>query len=658
MASLQEAGKWLTPKVDKIVSLWLQQARVQEIFNRYKISEGKFSQKFAKPILLYNIGVFEGTKEIDNCPIMNKFVDLMVKKHIHSKDIFVMCSSLRSTVVDSFLYEYADIANNMEIVSKIIYVFDRNLAGVLKNFDAKNIGEIEKTQENITLRTYVTRLQKILDTQTNIIFKLREQTLFIANQALLDATGMVNLNSFKHRFGHPLEFIDRVQTYETLFQEKNYQQWIEKIVNEHNGDCKISMFHRLMNKNVVMMMKVVKMGEGNDYVFTLQILQESEDSFDTTNYKDSLTNLASLTKFQFLVEEYLAVTKDENFNLFMIQLDGFKIFNEIKGTQKGESLIKEVASKLEEFFPKKVARVEQDRFAVIENDLNKEDAMQLIEKINLIIQEEAEDIETIAAIVVRQKGETLELMLARADDMLNTLEVDPLKTIIDDTYLAEKEKLRQKEEKIFLKEMAKLKQQKYKLPISSYYLEIPIKSDADFIHIDNDSMSVRVRKISIAALKNGEPVYIEMSEGNNVKAFVKEKNPQAGTLILHKFEYVETSPLDRKNVHVEVDKELMINISSTLHSFDGKLESVSIETFKIFCEHIYDLKENTLLTIHAKFDRNEGEYSGRVLNIITLKRGFKIIVRLSNNYSVEHQLRPYISARQINIIKELHGKVF
>lgn len=660
MKNLEDIGKWLTPKVPSIVSSWLEQPAVQEIFKHYKISEGKFAKKFGEPVLHYNIGVFEGTKEIDNCPVMNKFVELMLQKNIQSKDIYLLCTALRSRVLRTLYDAYPDFSKDIEAIERIIFVFDRNLSGVLYNFDQKHISNVLKDQKSQHLRHYINRLQAILDAQSNIIFKIRDGNIFIANQALLSATGTLDINNFKKRFLHPLDFINDVSCFAQFFHLKEYEIWIQKIISENNGLCKVTIFDHRSNKTIPIFMRVVQLGEGSDYVITMHEVGEYEYKYENSNtllYKDTLTNMANLTKFQLMVEKRLEVSKDEHFNILMIHLDGFKVYSDTKGTEQAELLVQEVADKLKELYPMSAAKIDEERFAILENNIDQKTAQNVVEKVNEILEANSDDLKAIAALVVRKKEDTVELMLARGDKILSTVEIDSLQTIVDDSLLSDKEQIRREEESKFLADMKILKSEKKSVPVTNYYLEIAIKSDAQILNVSKDSMTVTVRKISLYSLKYNDAVYIEREQGKNLKAIVKDIDRIKNILILYKFEYVNTSPLDRRNVHVKLEKLLPISMKSPVNNFEGELESVSIETFVIILEHLYDLQENTELELEVKLNDKIGNYKGKVRKIIVTPSGFKVVVTIQKNHDVENILRPYISNRQIKIIKELQDRV-
>jgi len=160
----------LIEQKDSIIHRWLSKSVVQRYFLDHKISSEQFAKKFAQPILLYNLDVLRGNKISGDCPIMNQFVNYMIKKHIKSQDIFIICTQLRSTILENLSTTHPDLFKNSDIMMKILDFFDENLSGVLANFDAKVLEHNLQNQENIDLKKYAKRVQIILDTQKKYYF--------------------------------------------------------------------------------------------------------------------------------------------------------------------------------------------------------------------------------------------------------------------------------------------------------------------------------------------------------------------------------------------------------------------------------------------------------------------------------------------------------
>lgn len=660
MNALYLIGEWLENRVDKIVDAWLSDIDIKELFLKYNIDIKKFSTKFAQAILLHNIGVMQETKQPDDCPIMNKFVDLMLEKNIISEDIFTVCTRLRTTILNKLWEEYPDFSNDISSIKKIISIFDRNLAGVLANFDRKNMANRAQKQKEQELKLYLQRLQTVFDVQDNIIMKIHEGKLHLANKALFLATGVKDIKSYCDKYTSPLGFIKHVTNFSSLFKSGEYSKWIDKIIQENNGECTVELFNHITNKSSLMQMKVAKIDDLNDYIFTFSNITEQQRELKKLKdmvYKDPLTGLANLKKFEEMIESKLDKLANNKFKILMIHLRGYKITNESYGKEKGENILKNVADLLKEHYPKGSARIDVDRFAIMSEDMTLTRAEDLVKNIDDTIAKSANNIDINSAIVLLHEQDTKESMLERGEILLNHVKHNNEKMVFDESVLQEKESERLKAQRKFLELMQQYQDTNKHVPITSYYLEIPIKSDAAILSINDDTMSVSLRKISLYSLYRDDHVYIEMPERPNYKAKVIGINTKDDKVLLGDFKTVETSPLDRRSIHVKLQKQVNIAIKSPKNSIVAELDSLSINSFVIMIDHLYDIEVGTKINMRVNLLKDEMGFSGNVHLIIAVADKFKLIVHLDQTPGIQDELVPFISNRQIEIIKELQKNV-
>ncbi|WP_345978723.1 diguanylate cyclase [Sulfurimonas sp. HSL3-2] len=658
MNALYLIGEWLENRVDKIVDAWLSDKDIKELFLKYNIDIKKFSTKFAQAILLHNIGVMQETKQPDDCPIMNKFVDLMLEKNIISEDIFTICTRLRTTILKKLWEEYPDFFTDIASIQKIISIFDRNLSGVLANFDRKNMANRAQKQKEQELKLYLERLQTVFDVQDNIILKIHEGKLHLANKALFLTTGVNDIRSYCDKYSAPLGFIKHVNIFSSIFKSGEYGKWIEKVIQENNGECTVELFNHITNKSSLMQMKVAKIDDLNDYIFTFTNITEQQRELKKLKdmlYKDSLTGLANLKRFEEIIEKKLDRLPDNNFKILMLHLRGFKITNETYGKEKGEEILKNVADVLKEHYPKESARIDIDRFAVMSEDMTLSHAETLVKEIDGTIDTSSIDINS--AIVLLHEKDTKESMFERGEILLNHVKNNKEKTVYDESVLQEKENERLKEQQKFLELMKQYKENNQHLPVTSYYLEIPIKSDAAILSINDDTISVTLRKISLFSLYRDDHVYIQMPKKPNYKAKVKGIDTKGDKVLLGEFKTVETSPLDRRSIHVKLQEQVDITIKSRKNRIVAELDSLSINSFVIIVDHLYDIEMDTQLNMRVTLVKKELMFRGHVHLIIAVADKFKLIVHLTQSQNIQDELVPFISNRQIEIIKELQKNV-
>ena len=195
------------------------------------------------------------------------------------------------------------------------------------------------------------------------------------------------------------------------------------------------------------------------------------------------------------------------------------------------------------------------------------------------------------------------------------------------------------------------------MPVTNYYLEIPLKSDAKIISISEKEMTLEIRKIAAVTLHKHEYIYISMPAKPNYKAIIKKVNIQKDQIVLEKFEAIGASALDRKNIQIKLSDPLEVLVKSDKVQILEDLESASIDTFVVIVNHLYNIEKDSKITIFATLiNELEEEFQGYVYKIIPIADKFKLIINLHKTKSIHNSLVPFISQRQIEIIKELRDK--
>ncbi len=661
MGKMYSIGSWLEEHTQSIINQWISDDKTVDIFKNHKISLSKFSTKYAVGIISHAVNIMHGKKEMRDCPIMNKFVGLMLKKNIKSEEILTICITLRVIIFNNLLDKYPNFSNDTTSMKQVLKIFDTNLTGVLENFDTLRTKLNVNQQKELHLKNYLSRLQTILDTQDNIIFKLRSNHLYIANKALYLTTGVHNMEEYKNKFKAPLSFIKNVDFYNTLFQNGDYNKWITQIVEHHQGKCKAKVFDHITNKTSIIQMKITKVGEKNDFAFTLENITEQQNNIkNLTNiaYKDSLTGLDNLRGFEKLIENKLSQVKESNLKILMIELKGFNLYSEQNTQGESEQLIKNIADSIQTYHQEGVARIDSTRFAVLNNTLTLENSKELVGQVNNIVSSapNSDTIDVNAAVILLHEKDTSDTIIERGEVLLNNLQDYTQEMIIDDNMVNKQEEKRLKEQVSFLSLMKRYKEDKKTLPVTNYYLEIPLTSSAKIIKITEQEMTLKIRKISAISLNYNDTIYIEMPQKPNFKAKVKSVDNNKNHVVLEYFNKVESSPLDRRNIHVQLEEKIGVLIKLGKTQIPEELDTVSITTFVLYVNHLYNIEIDSELKIYATLLNTEEEFLGHVAKIIPVADQFKLIVHLEPTSSIEKSLVPFASHRQLEIIKQLQEK--
>lgn len=483
MENLFKIAEWIEQNKQIIVDEWIEDANITVIFKKNNISTNKFSTNFATKILEYSISVMRSQKEIGNCPVMNKFVNYMIQHDINSQEILQICTPLRSIVLINLLKSYPNFSEDLISFKDILKIFDANLSGVLKNYDQikSKISNVSE-QKNLNLKTYLNRLQTILNTQENIIFKLHGEEIFIGNKSLYRTVGVQNLDQFKKKYPKPLSFIKSVNYADSIFQEQNYSEWINVILENHQGQCKTKLFNKFTNKTSMMNIKISKVGNENDYVFTIQDLVETHNKQNkngTVSDVDALTNLSNLKGFEELLEEKLKDTHNKDLKILMIELHGLSLYREQNSEEQADKIVTDIAKTLQDKYDNEVARIDYNRFVILNNNLTLEVSNELVKEIDTIISAapDAQNITVNAAIVLLEDSDTLNNVIHHGEILLGHLQKQDVNhQVVDDTIITQAEAKRLQDEKKFLALMKEYKTDKKTLPVTNYWA--PLKTPA------------------------------------------------------------------------------------------------------------------------------------------------------------------------------------
>ena len=115
----------------QILQIWIKNKDVLNILNNYSITKETFIKDYAFGILDYYIGVIKETNEIGDCPVIKNFLILLKDKNVGTNELFVICAGFKNALIE---FTFDKNINSLEIQKEIIYVYERNFEGVLKQY--------------------------------------------------------------------------------------------------------------------------------------------------------------------------------------------------------------------------------------------------------------------------------------------------------------------------------------------------------------------------------------------------------------------------------------------------------------------------------------------------------------------------------------------
>ena len=115
----------------QILQIWIKNNNVLKILNSYKITKEIFIKDYAFGILDYYINIINETSDIGDCPVIQNFLMLLKNKNVGTSELFVICAGFKNALIE---FTFDKNINSLEIQKEIIYVYERNFEGVLKQY--------------------------------------------------------------------------------------------------------------------------------------------------------------------------------------------------------------------------------------------------------------------------------------------------------------------------------------------------------------------------------------------------------------------------------------------------------------------------------------------------------------------------------------------
>ena len=130
-------------KVEKdkisIIRTWISSPAVIKIINDYSIDKDLFVKRYAFGVIEHYIQVVKKQEKVENCPVVIDFIKYLKKQNIKASELFLLCSSFKSALVD---YAFKLDIQSVELIEQIVYYFEENFSAILDIY-SKSIAQIE-----------------------------------------------------------------------------------------------------------------------------------------------------------------------------------------------------------------------------------------------------------------------------------------------------------------------------------------------------------------------------------------------------------------------------------------------------------------------------------------------------------------------------------
>lgn len=658
----------------EIAKVWTDKPSVKEIFDNHNINSEYFINHFALKIIDNFTDVLNGSKSVGNCPEMDNFIKFMFDQKITAKEIFLIFMGFRRSLFRFLTTNELIEAKDKWLIEALSELFDKNLSSSLEYFDSLHIEKEKKKQKEKDAHIYAKRLQAILDLQEKMIFKIRDGKLYLANRSFLEAAGMLEKEDFEKEYPNIWDFVKRVNRFIPLFESKDYDKWIKKLIAKYEGVCEAVIFDRRINRTILTQMKIQSLPteEHTEYVVTFDDITERKKEIHTLTQMaltDTLTGAPNRRMFEKKINNALETYKKKDKHFFLVVIDLHKLseINKHFGRETGDALLRNFA----ELMMKKVdknhffARVDGDQFVLILFDSKIENAKIYSKKIQNLLHSihyaKEDHAEANIAIISCQKNDDMHTMMLRADKLIQTIKENGGSDILDDIDLIEQEKIFKEAREKFLNHCKLLSDTSKTIEVVNFYMEIPIQSDGEIIKVMEDAIWVKVRKVAFHALHRNEKLFIKREEKPHFKAEVTDFDTDKSAVLIKNIIPVDQSPLERKNIHVKLEPCIEALIKYDKIQMPVFIDTVSIDSLSFKIDHLLNIKISDSLTIETvlKWDGKviPITLSGTVLKIKEKSNTFKLVILLDQSKDIDETLAPFVAHRQIEIIRELQDAV-
>ncbi len=673
-AKISAVAQFLEENDATIAQKWCTKKSVAAILSRYGIDPPKFAETFARKIIGYYIDVLRGKARMGACPAMNRVVDYLFQKGVGPKDVFLICMGFRRALFAVMTRHGVVTTSEQWLIDALSELFDNNLAGVLEYLEARIDKARKEAQRQEDAFQYAQRLQTILDLQDDMIFKLRDGKLYLANRAFYATLGVLDKKEFEQKFTKPLDFIEHVECDIGDFEAKMYDAWIHHLISRYDGECLVTLFDHRTNATATMRLKLKPLpGGGEDEVVGIlrDITQQQAamEELQTIAHTDALTGIANRRLFEEHLEMALKACKEEGTEtrLLLIDLDDLTAINAKYGRDTGDLILKLFAETVDtrlggEYF---FARIDGDRFAVIMPEASIENATAtakwIAEELEAIHFAEAETTKANIAIVSCRPDDTKKRLLERAEKLTKQIVAQGGGGILNDTDLLEELERIEARKRQLLEYLQLQKELGKPVEAVNYYKEIPIQSPSRVVRIAEELVWIEVRKIAAHALRRHDPVFLKMPRKPNFIASVLDIDIQKSLVCISDFVPVQHSKLDRKNVHVQLEPPLEALLSYGSINLPAQIDTISVDDIVLDVPFVHELKMSDEVAVDTRLvweNRSEAVHLiGSVLKIVQKGEGYRIVITLTQDKTIEESVTPYVAHRQLEIIKDLKASI-
>lgn len=224
----------------KILTGWVEQQHVNNIFTNRHINSNQFIKYFGSRILDYFIAAARNEKKIGGCPVVMAMLTFFSKRGMMLDEVYQICAEKRNMIVEIMLSN--EIKYDSPIFKRAIEMFDLNFSSVIREYTKELTGNKKSTPIGNNSR-------KIAENQYHVYKHLLNDSYFEEFAKLKDdifAAANKLIHNHKETSRYKIELSEK-------FKELGVKVFVDPIFNElsENFNNVSVLFEDSLNTNVI-----------------------------------------------------------------------------------------------------------------------------------------------------------------------------------------------------------------------------------------------------------------------------------------------------------------------------------------------------------------------------------------------------------------------
>jgi diguanylate cyclase (GGDEF)-like protein/PAS domain S-box-containing protein len=270
------------------------------------------------------------------------------------------------------------------------------------------------------------RLQKLLDTQTNILMLTNGKMIQYANKSLLEFFGYSSLLEFKQELNCICEKFIQNERYFHLPDTNDIENWIDKIATLPKEKRIVAMLNSSFEVHVFS----IDINQFDNELILITFTDISQNILKTMELEDKVIHdkLTGAYNREYFENNITSIIDDVNpftkIAISYMDIDHFKMVNDTYGHDVGDFVLKELVNVAKRFSRQDdiIIRFGGEEFVLVLKVKTKEGAIKALEHLRVVVEghdfSPLEKLTCSFGLTFHKEGENIDATLKRADEAL------------------------------------------------------------------------------------------------------------------------------------------------------------------------------------------------------------------------------------------------